>query len=1100
MMQATKSGRLLKSVLVCSTALGMGFAAHGVASAQTTANAGNEVVVTGSRIVRRDFSAQSPIVTVTQQNLETTATVGLETALEKLPQFAPGANQFTGAFNVQSTATSTPGSSTLNLRALGTNRNLVLVDGRRYQPIDAALDIDINTIPDAAIESIESITGGAAATYGSDAVSGVVNFKLRKNFQGLEIDAQYGQTIQYGDDQELKVSALFGGNFADSRGNAMVGMSYASRTAVLQRDRPFYAAAYTDPTVGGDFFPDIETLSGVSSAAGGLFGPGGPPTPYSQAALDSVFGAGVVTSFNSFFTGVSTGFGGTIGINPAANPANATLYFVGEGNNGVTSPGFINPGTTIGGFPFYKTVTSSLGFTGTTTNTLSTMLSLPLKRYSMFASAHYDITDHVTAYVQGEFVEDETHTTLGSNPAVNQWGVFIPYDAATNGAGATTQVTDSVTGITTTIASPHPVPTQLATLLNSRTDPNASWELGRGLDQIPGQGERAQDQNFNTYQILGGFRGQLPYGDWTYDIYGSHGNTAIQARYIGFADLAQYQKLISLPNYGAGADFFIGNRGTIAHCTSGLNPFTTDPVSSDCLAIINAPITTTTDVTQDVVEADFQGKAFDVPAGEVRLAVGGDYRRNAYVFRPDPLMAQTNILGSTIGIFGANPSSGASTVFEGYGEATIPLVKDLPFAKLITINPGYRYSSYDIASVGGVSTWKATGDWTVVDWLRIRGGYQVANRAPNTAELFQAGNTQVILWGDGDPCATGAGAAVYGNSTKNANQAKVQTLCSQLTGLPVSTFQTGYGNAGFALSLDDQQGNPHLTSENAKTWTLGAVISSPWHAAALDHLTLTADYYNIAINKAIGVLTSESIYRQCFNGSGQNPTYDPTNFYCSLIVRGPPATGGVPETVKALYSNLGGIKTAGVDVQLNWFADIHDLGLGMVPGQVSLNFYLNWLDYYKTQVNSTSAFVDYAGSGGDGTFTEGLATPLFRYRTTTTFGYSLGPGSLNLRWQHMPGVVSASAVTNPGGANNPFPTGSYDLFDLFGTWKITSTYIFRAGVENLFDTQPLINAKTPGVAGPPLVGTPASSGAGATYLGVYDTLGRRFYIGLKARF
>jgi outer membrane receptor protein involved in Fe transport len=1068
----------------------MSLAVGGIASAADQAPSGsNEVVVTGSRIAKRDFSSQSPIVTVTQENLQTTATVGVEQALQKLPQFAPGANQFTGAFNVQSTASSTPGSSTLNLRALGTNRNLVLVDGRRYQPIDGALDIDINTIPDTAIESIESITGGAAATYGSDAISGVVNFKLRKNFQGVELDGQFGQTF-HGDDQEFKLTALIGGNFGNNRGNAMVGMSYASRGSVLQRDRKFYSAAYTDPTVGGDFFADIATLSGYSTATGSP-ATGFTPTPYSQAALNSVFGTGVVTGLNSFFASVSSGFGGTIGINQTPNPANATLYFTGQGNNGVTSPGFINPGTTIAGFPFYKTYVNSFG-TATTTNTLFTMLSLPLKRYSMFANAHYDINDHITAYVQGEFVENETSTILGSNPAVNQWGVSIPYDSATNGAGATITQFNQITGVTTTIASPHPVPAQLATLLNSRVvtpanplGANGPWELGRGLDQI--LGERSQDQNFNTYQILGGFKGDLPFMDWTYDIYGSHGNTAIQARYKGFANLAQYQALISQPNYGAGAVFFIGNRGTNATCTSGLNPFTNAPVTADCLAIIDAPITTTTDVTQDVVEADFQGKAFDVPAGEVRMAIGADYRRNAFEFRPDPAMSENNILGSTIGIFGANPSIGSSTVFEGYGEAFIPLLKDQPFAKLISINPGVRYSSYDIPTVGGVTTWKVTGDWAVNDWLKFRGGYQVAIRAPNTAELFSGQNTQVILWGDGDPCATGAGAAPYGNSASNPNQAKVQALCAALTGLPVSTFTTAYGNAGFALSLDNQQGNAHLSPEDAKTWTVGTVISSPWHQPAVDHLSVSVDYYDISITHAIGVLTSQTIYRTCFNQAGDNPTYSATNFFCQLIRRSP--FDGSPQTVEALYQNFGGIKTAGLDVQLNWFSDFHDLGLEMIPGQLTLNSYFNWLNYYETQVNAKSAFVDYSGTGGDGTFTQGIATPLFKYKITTTFGYAWGPGSMNLRWQHMPGVRSTSASPN-----KPFPTGSYDLFDLFATYKITPAYVLRAGIENLFDKQPLISGKTPGV------GAPASSGAGSTYLGVYDVLGRRFYIGLKTRF
>jgi iron complex outermembrane receptor protein len=480
------------------------------------------IVVTGSRIVRRDFSAQSPIVTLNAQDLQTTSSVGLEQALDKLPQFVAGANQVTGAPNVQSTALSTPGASTLNLRGLGSNRNLVLIDGRRAQPIDAGLDIDINTIPSAAIESVETITGGAAATYGSDAISGVVNFKLKHDYQGAELDAQWGEAAA-GDDKETKISALIGGNFADGKGNAMLSVSYSDRTAVLNRDREFYSKAYTDPTVGGDFFPNVISLSGPSALQGDLTN--FRTYPYSQAALDSIFGAGEVNPVN-------TTFAAGLGINPASNPANATVYYLGRGASGTQAPGFINPGTTVGGAPVYKYVNTN-DYTGITTNPVNQMLSLPLTRYSLFTSAHYDVNENVTAYMQGNFVETETLTILGSNPAVNQYGVFIPYDGG-DGSTATITVTDPISGVASTISSPHLVPTQVATLLQSRTpDPlkgnsqtaTSDWELGQGLSPI--LGPRSQAQNFNTYQVIGGFRGNLPFlPDWTYDIYGSHGNTA----------------------------------------------------------------------------------------------------------------------------------------------------------------------------------------------------------------------------------------------------------------------------------------------------------------------------------------------------------------------------------------------------------------------------------------------------------------------------------------------------------------------------------------------------------------------------------------------
>ena len=142
-----------------------------------------EVIVTGSRIARsRDLSAPSPVVTVGKDALENTSQTGVEAVLNQMPQFVPTTTQFTSG--IQGSATGNPGSVTLNLRGVGPNRNLVLFDGRRAQPSDATLAIDINTIPASAIESVEVITGGASAVYGPDAMAGVVNFILKKNFPG----------------------------------------------------------------------------------------------------------------------------------------------------------------------------------------------------------------------------------------------------------------------------------------------------------------------------------------------------------------------------------------------------------------------------------------------------------------------------------------------------------------------------------------------------------------------------------------------------------------------------------------------------------------------------------------------------------------------------------------------------------------------------------------------------------------------------------------------------------------------------------------------------------------------------------------------------
>ena len=174
-----------------------------------------EITVTGSRIVRSDFKSDSPMVSLSADVLKNTGEVGIDQQLNKLPQFVPGANQVTSAGDIQSTPTNSPGISTVNLRGLGTNRTLVLLDGRRTQPNNASLVVDINTIPSAALEGVEIITGGAGSAYGADAVAGVVNFKLKHNYEGVTLDAQSGETFRH-DGAQTQLSALIGSNFAQS--------------------------------------------------------------------------------------------------------------------------------------------------------------------------------------------------------------------------------------------------------------------------------------------------------------------------------------------------------------------------------------------------------------------------------------------------------------------------------------------------------------------------------------------------------------------------------------------------------------------------------------------------------------------------------------------------------------------------------------------------------------------------------------------------------------------------------------------------------------------------------------------------------------------
>src|SRR5688572_7451003 len=229
-----------RSLLSMSIAVALGSAPAALRAQEPTAPRSQleEVVVTGTRIVRQDLVANSPIQTVDSEFFENSSTVAIETMLNQLPQFVPAITQFdTG--NVQPSATNTTGANTISLRGLGANRNLVLFDGRRAQPVNSLLVVDTNSIPSAAIERVEVVTGGASATYGADAIAGVVNFVMKKNFEGLNIDVQTGSTEQ-GDGGETRVAALLGANIADGRGNVMIGLERADREQAKQNGRPFF--------------------------------------------------------------------------------------------------------------------------------------------------------------------------------------------------------------------------------------------------------------------------------------------------------------------------------------------------------------------------------------------------------------------------------------------------------------------------------------------------------------------------------------------------------------------------------------------------------------------------------------------------------------------------------------------------------------------------------------------------------------------------------------------------------------------------------------------------------------------------------------------
>src|SRR5690554_2884344 len=214
-----------------ASALGISGAFVAPAHAQDGQNALlEEVVVTGSRIVRRDYQSNSPIVTVDKEAFEQQTGLNVEAYLNQLPQYNPAASPVTSQGDVQITPVNSVDIASISLRGFGPNRSLVLVDGKRQVPINALMVTDVNSVPSALIARVETITGGASAVYGADAVGGVTNFILRNDFEGFDIDLQHGAT-QEGDGEESRIAIVLGTNFNDGRGNVTFGVESYNRNA-----------------------------------------------------------------------------------------------------------------------------------------------------------------------------------------------------------------------------------------------------------------------------------------------------------------------------------------------------------------------------------------------------------------------------------------------------------------------------------------------------------------------------------------------------------------------------------------------------------------------------------------------------------------------------------------------------------------------------------------------------------------------------------------------------------------------------------------------------------------------------------------------------
>jgi iron complex outermembrane recepter protein len=906
-----------------------------------------------------------------------------------------------------------------------------------------------------------------------------VNFITKQDFEGIDFDAQVGQTEE-GDGTELRYSVVFGANTADNRGNVLLGLEHSKRDEIFYYERDFRLAGYADPS--------SATQTNIYSAAG-----------YSPVATNQHSRNVLLQIFNNAPINVNTA--GTYYMN-----SDGTLYkTTADGAyryNGPTE--YSGPFIEAEGVPWRKIERSNTSTNGQLReNEVAEWVQTPLDRYSLFGRAHFDVSDSVRAVGQVLYSRSTVEQRQAAALLTGGWRAFAPHGNGVyapsideNGNTLAEYLPGGRFGLACapvggcTKSQTFPTPPELTALLDSRPNPEADWEFGQTTRFF---GPRRSYVDVNSYQLIGGLEGTLPIKDWTWELYSSTGSTITENTYGGGVSLERWRFVMRQPNYGRGL-VYIGNpqgagfgAGSIT-CTSGLPAvygvsgyYEGFVPSEDCQAAVRARSSASGEMRQNVVEYNMQGLVAALPAGELRFAAGVGTRENRYDFRADPLNSQESVLDLLAGFSPVGDTYGKTEAEEIYGELLVPLLTDKPGARSLNLELGYRSTDNDPSQ--DADTWKALLDWQIVDRVRFRGGRQVANRAPNVGELFQSKEQfSPVTFVQGDPCSELNPAQFTYTANPNVNPAgpavaaRVRGLCEQLMGsIGAANYYGGDSPQPSSLQsgrTSNLSGNTNLRSEEAKTLTMGLV------ADITDRATLTFDYWRIELDNMIAPQVPDTFYRECLNFD-TNPTYDPNHPSCRLILRHPQS--GAVATVEVTYTNEAAADLAGYDLQLDW-------GTEVGPGRLTVNALATVTDHWKTRVSPAAPWIDFTGTTGPNDV-RGVNQFAYDYRLFTTLGFVAGDWSANLRWRHLPSIVPEGAIRTTA---QYFETPSYDILDASGRYNVGEKWELRFGIDNLFNKEPpIVNTRT--VA-------EGMTQTGITNPSFYDLLGRRYYVGVKVQF
>ena len=674
----------------------------------------------------------------------------------------------------------------------------------------------------------------------------------------------------------------------------------------------------------------------------------------------------------------------------------------------------------------------------------------PLNRKQITALGNYFINNYAELYAQVLYTRSDVSLQLApSGSFLNVYNIPIGNPFIPDAARAQ-------------ICAARGIPSAQCVAGNT-TEFRAS--LGRRFVEL---GPRLNPYSTKLLQTTAGLKGDI-IENWTYDAYWSYGESNQIQQRINWGSLSKLQQSLRAVSTTACTN-------TANGCVP-INIFgAAGSITPAMLNFVNLSAIQLQNVSQQVGSAsasgDF-GNVFKSPLTKapISAAFGVEYRKSTAGNQSD---SASQIQGEILGAGAPLPDrTGTFRLKELFTEALIPLVSDAPFAHKIALELGYRRTEFSTTKSQSYGTYKYGGEWEPVQGFRFRGMAQRATRSPNINELFQPQVTGLSNLAT-DPCQLAL------INTGQANSAGTLSNLCRLTGVPLSAIGTlSPPSAGQINNLSG--GNPALGPEEANTRTIGFV----WQPQAVRNLSLSVDFYDIKLSKAVSSASTTDILDGCFS-TAFNPGLT-FNAACAQVLRSP-VTGtfnGVDSPgVLTPLSNLGTQRTSGLDINMNYGFALKDLGADPRFGKLDLSFTANRVSKYEAQPTPASINRNCLGY-----YSVACGSPNIKTKFNQRTAWNVSDFVFSYNWRHVSGVTVEPL------AGSYFPAFSsikaYDYIDLGAVWNFSKNIRLNLSINNLTD-------KSAPNVGNTISTTTANSGN--TFPQTYDVIGRYYTFGVTAKF